>query len=90
MQYAASLFGKGILMEWGSCSDESGVVQGVGAARDPGGGGCRRRRSRGRARSSSAVKATGLNFFDTLIIAGKYQYKPDHPFSPGAEVSPAS
>ena len=29
--------------------------------------------------------AVGLNFFDTLIIAGKYQYKPALPFSPGAE-----
>jgi NADPH:quinone reductase len=27
-----------------------------------------------------------LNFFDTLIIAGKYQYKPELPFSPGAEL----
>jgi NADPH:quinone reductase len=34
-----------------------------------------------------AVKAVGLNFFDTLIIAGKYQYKPDLPFSPGAEIA---
>jgi NADPH:quinone reductase len=34
-----------------------------------------------------AVKAVGLNFFDTLIIEGKYQYKPDPPFSPGAEVA---
>jgi NADPH2:quinone reductase len=33
------------------------------------------------------VKAVGLNFFDTLIIAGKYQYRPAPPFSPGAEVS---
>jgi NADPH2:quinone reductase len=31
------------------------------------------------------VKAAGLNFFDTLIIAGKYQYKPAFPFSPAAE-----
>jgi NADPH2:quinone reductase len=31
------------------------------------------------------VAATGLNFFDTLIIAGKYQFKPPFPFSPGAE-----
>jgi NADPH:quinone reductase len=29
--------------------------------------------------------AVALNFFDTLIIAGKYQYKPPFPFSPGAE-----
>jgi NADPH2:quinone reductase len=31
------------------------------------------------------VKIAGLNFFDTLMIAGKYQYKPPLPFSPGAE-----
>jgi NADPH2:quinone reductase len=31
------------------------------------------------------VKAASLNFFDTLIIAGKYQYKPALPFSPAAE-----
>src|SRR5258708_7082972 len=28
------------------------------------------------------VAAVGLNFFDTLIIAGKYQKKPPFPFSP--------
>src|SRR5947207_11605033 len=32
-----------------------------------------------------AVKAVALNFFDTLLIAGKYQHKPPFPFSPGAE-----
>ena len=31
------------------------------------------------------VKAAALNFFDTLIIAGKYQYKPAFPFSPAGE-----
>ena len=31
------------------------------------------------------IEAVALNFFDLLIIAGKYQYKPDFPFSPGAE-----
>ena len=31
------------------------------------------------------IKAAALNFFDTLIIAGKYQYKPPFPFSPAAE-----
>ncbi|MET0277440.1 MAG: NADPH:quinone oxidoreductase family protein [Pseudorhodoplanes sp.] len=31
------------------------------------------------------VAAAALNFFDTLIIAGKYQVKPDFPFSPAAE-----
>jgi NADPH2:quinone reductase len=33
------------------------------------------------------VAAVGLNFFDTLIIAGKYQKKPPFPFSPGGEFS---
>jgi NADPH2:quinone reductase len=31
------------------------------------------------------VAAAALNFFDTLIIAGKYQFKPEMPFSPAAE-----
>ena len=31
------------------------------------------------------IKAAALNFFDTLIIAGKYQFKPAPPFSPAAE-----
>jgi NADPH:quinone reductase len=31
------------------------------------------------------VAAVGLNFFDTLIIAGKYQTKPPFPFSHGGE-----
>jgi NADPH:quinone reductase len=33
------------------------------------------------------VEAVGLNFFDTLIITGKYQTKPPFPFSPGGEFS---
>ena len=33
------------------------------------------------------VKACGVNFPDTLIIQGKYQYKPEMPFSPGGEVA---
>eukprot|EP00747_Dinoflagellata_sp_TGD_P040429 gnl/TRDRNA2_/TRDRNA2_140857_c0_seq1.p2 gnl/TRDRNA2_/TRDRNA2_140857_c0~~gnl/TRDRNA2_/TRDRNA2_140857_c0_seq1.p2 ORF type:complete len:112 (+),score=22.65 gnl/TRDRNA2_/TRDRNA2_140857_c0_seq1:45-380(+) len=33
------------------------------------------------------VKAAGLNFPDTLIIEGKYQIKPELPFSPGGEMS---
>jgi NADPH2:quinone reductase len=32
------------------------------------------------------VRAAGCNFFDTLIIQGKYQVKPPFPFSPGGEV----
>jgi len=31
------------------------------------------------------VRAAALNFFDNLIIAGKYQHKPPFPFSPAAE-----
>ena len=31
------------------------------------------------------IAAAALNFFDTLIIAGKYQTKPPMPFSPAAE-----
>ncbi|MEN8198266.1 MAG: rhomboid family intramembrane serine protease, partial [Pseudomonadota bacterium] len=34
-----------------------------------------------------SVKAASLNFFDTLIIERKYQYRPELPFSPAAEVS---
>ncbi|MEM8894092.1 MAG: NADPH:quinone oxidoreductase family protein [Bacteroidota bacterium] len=34
-----------------------------------------------------SVKACGVNFPDTLIIEGKYQFKPDMPFSPGGEVA---
>ncbi|MBV9261589.1 MAG: NADPH:quinone oxidoreductase family protein [Pseudolabrys sp.] len=33
------------------------------------------------------VHAAALNFFDTLIIAGKYQTKPTLPFSPAAELA---
>jgi len=33
------------------------------------------------------VKAVGLNFADTLITRGKYQYKPELPFAPGAEIA---
>jgi len=33
------------------------------------------------------VKACGVNFFDGLIVQGKYQTRPALPFSPGAEVA---
>jgi NADPH2:quinone reductase len=33
------------------------------------------------------VRAAGLNFLDTLMIQGKYQAKPDLPFTPGVEVA---
>jgi len=34
-----------------------------------------------------AVEACGVNFPDVLIIQGKYQFKPELPFSPGGEVA---
>jgi NADPH2:quinone reductase len=34
-----------------------------------------------------AVRACGVNFFDALIVQGKYQTKPPLPFSPGGEVA---
>jgi NADPH2:quinone reductase len=33
------------------------------------------------------VQAAGVNFPDVLIIQGKYQFKPEFPFSPGGELS---
>jgi NADPH2:quinone reductase len=33
------------------------------------------------------VKACSVNFPDTLIIQGKYQFKPEFPFSPGCDVA---
>lgn len=33
------------------------------------------------------VTAVGLNFADTLITKGKYQFKPELPFAPGAEIA---
>ncbi|TBU72349.1 NADPH:quinone oxidoreductase [Pseudomonas daroniae] len=33
------------------------------------------------------VQAAGVNFPDTLIIEGKYQFKPPLPFAPGGEVA---
>src|SRR5881409_2679919 len=34
-----------------------------------------------------SVKACGVNFPNTLIIQGKYQFKPPMPFAPGGEVA---
>ena len=31
------------------------------------------------------VAAAGVNFYDTLIVQGKYQIKPPLPFAPGGE-----
>ena len=36
-----------------------------------------------------AVKAVGVNYPDVLIIEDKYQFKPERPFAPGAEISGA-
>jgi NADPH2:quinone reductase len=33
------------------------------------------------------VRAAGCNFFDTLIVQGKYQVKPQLPFTPGGELA---
>ena len=33
------------------------------------------------------VRASGVNFADTLMVAGKYQVKPAFPFSPGLEAA---
>ena len=33
------------------------------------------------------VRAAALNFFDALILRGKYQFKPALPFSPGSEAA---
>src|SRR5512145_990684 len=33
------------------------------------------------------VRAAGCNFFDVLLVQGKYQMKPPFPFTPGAEVA---
>ena len=41
----------------------------------------------GRGQVVVSVKACGVNFPDTLIIQGKYQLKPEMPFSPGSEVA---
>lgn len=34
-----------------------------------------------------AVAASGVNFFDSLLVAGTYQVRPELPFVPGAEVA---
>ncbi len=41
----------------------------------------------GRGQAVISVKACGVNFPDTLIIQGLYQFKPPPPFSPGSEVA---
>ena len=41
----------------------------------------------GRGEAMVEIAYAALNFFDTLIIEGKYQLKPEPPFSPGGEFS---
>ncbi len=41
----------------------------------------------GRGEIRLAVRACGVNFPDSLIIADKYQVRPPRPFAPGAEVA---
>src|SRR5512146_1244605 len=41
----------------------------------------------GRGQVVISVKACGVSFPDTLIIQGKYQFKPPMPFSPGGELA---
>ncbi len=41
----------------------------------------------GRGQAVVSVRACGVNFPDTLIIQGRYQFKPPMPFAPGGEVA---
>jgi NADPH2:quinone reductase len=34
-----------------------------------------------------AIRASAINYFDALMVAGQYQVKPELPFVPGAEIS---
>ncbi len=43
--------------------------------------------SPGRGQILVSVKASGVNFTDVLIVQGKYQIKPDLPFTPGGEIA---
>ena len=43
--------------------------------------------SPGKGQIAVTVKACGVNFPDTLIIEGKYQFRPEMPFSPGGEIA---
>jgi len=41
----------------------------------------------GEGEAAIRVSAVSLNFFDTLMVRGKYQNRPELPFSPGGEVA---
>ena len=34
-----------------------------------------------------AIRASAINYFDALMVAGTYQTKPELPFVPGVEIS---
>ncbi len=60
--------------------------------RELGGSGSLQREELGEVRAEPGqlvidVKAIGCNFFDILITEGRYQVRPELPFSPGAEVA---
>src|SRR2546428_12414683 len=37
-----------------------------------------------------SLRASAINYFDSLMISGQYQTKPDLPFVPGSEISGAA
>ena len=37
-----------------------------------------------------AIRASAINYFDALMVAGQYQVKPELPFVPGVEISAAA
>ncbi|MDX1541398.1 MAG: NADPH:quinone oxidoreductase family protein [Geminicoccaceae bacterium] len=41
----------------------------------------------GRGEVRVRVRAAGVNFADTLLVAGRYQIKPELPFTPGMEIA---
>src|SRR2546425_920014 len=41
----------------------------------------------GRGEVAIDVRAAGCNFFDILMVQGKYQFRPPLPFSPGGEIA---
>src|SRR5919197_6096252 len=41
----------------------------------------------GRAEVLIAVKATAVNYADAIMVAGRYQTRPELPFSPGLETA---
>ncbi len=48
---------------------------------------CRTRRRPARARSPVRIRARGVQYVDVLMLAGKYQFRPEPPFIPGGEAA---